>query len=214
MLAVIVNTLAIVLGSMIGLLFQAGIPKRVSDTMVQAMGLCTIIIGLQGVLVESHILLMILALAIGTMIGSFMDWEGHVRAWSERLLARFVGQGQAARIANAFVTGCLIMNVGAMVIVGPLQAGLLGDYDIMGIGVMASAIMTLLIQGGIEIFATSLVVILSDQMIGEISCVGSLIIVAVGINMMKLKELNVLNFVPALFVAPILVALGNYLGLL
>lgn len=232
MLAVIVNTIAIVLGSMIGLLFQAGIPKRVSDTMVQAMGLCTIIIGLQGVLVESHILLMILALAIGTMIGSFMDWEGHVRTWSERLLAHFVGQGQAARIANAFVTGCLIMNVGAMVIVGPLQAGLLGDYDmlytksmldfviaimltaLMGIGVMASAIMTLLIQGGIEIFATSLVAILSDQMIGEISCVGSLIIVAVGINMMKLKELNVLNFVPALFVAPILVALGNYLGLL
>lgn len=85
---------------------------------------------------------------------------------------------------------------------------------VMGIGVMASAIMTLLIQGGLEIFATSLVVILSDQMIGEISCVGSLIIVAVGINMMKLKELNVLNFVPALFVAPILVALGNYLGLL
>lgn len=75
MLAVIVNTIAIVLGSLIGLFFQAGIPKRVSDAMVQAMGLCTIIIGLQGVLVESHILLMILALAIGTMTGSFMDWE-------------------------------------------------------------------------------------------------------------------------------------------
>lgn len=232
MIAVLINTIAIIIGSFLGLLFRAGIPQRVSDTMVQGLGLCTILIGLQGALREGHVLVTILSIAIGILWGSYSDWDGHVSAWSERLMARFVGQGQAAKVANAFVTGCLIMNVGAMVIVGPLQAGMLGSYDmlytkslldfviaimltaVMGIGVMASAIVTFLFQGAIELFASSIASVLSDQMIQEIACVGNLIIVAVGINMMKIKDIKVLNFVPALLVAPILVWLGTLLGCL
>ena len=216
MFAVIVNTLAIILGTTMGLLLRRGIPKHISEAIMRALGLCTVVIGVQGAVAEERILLM------GVLIGEWQDLEGRVNRFTERITSRYAGQGAGAKIANAFVTSCLIMNVGAMVIVGSLNAGLSADFTLlytkslldlvsgtimgaaMGVGVMGSALFTLVFQGGIVLFAESLAPFISPELIKEISCTGSLLIVAIGLNMLELTKLKVINYLPALAMVPVL----------
>ena len=115
-----------------------------------------------------HILILIVSVVIGILIGEWGDWDGHVNRWAEKVPSRYTKSGDAAGIANAFITSCLIMNVGAMVIVGSLAAGLAEDYTMlytkslldfvsgimlsaaMGIGVMGSAVFILVFQGALS----------------------------------------------------------------
>lgn len=140
--------------------------------------------------------------------------------WAEKVTVACTKSGDAAGIANAFVTSCLIMNVGAMVIVGSLVAGLAEDYTMlytkslldfvsgimlsaaMGIGVMGSAVFTLIFQGGIVLLAQYIAPFCSPLLIEELSHTGSLLILAIGLNMIGLTKFKVLNYVPALLVIP------------
>ena len=133
MFAVIVNTVAIILGSALGLCLSRGLPKSLTDALMEALGLCTILIGIQGAIKEENILLLIVAIVVGVLIGEAIDLDGKVNRFAERVTRRFNKEGttDSARIANAFVTSCLIMNVGAMVIVGSLDAGLRADYTML-----------------------------------------------------------------------------------
>ena len=207
---------------LIGLLLRKGIPKHISDVIMEALGLCTVVIGIQGAIVEKNILLLIVAAVVGVFIGELCDVDGRINRGAARLTARFAGAGEAAKMANAFVTSCLIMNVGAMVIVGSLNAGLRADFAMlytkslldfvsgimftatMGIGVLGSAIFTFVFQGGVVLLAEYIAPLLSDGMIEEISSTGSLLILGIGLNMLNLTKIKVLNYLPALLVAPVL----------
>ena len=222
MVAVFINTAAIIIGSLIGLLLRRGMPEAISDAVMKALGLCTVIIGVQGAVAESDVILMIVSCVIGVTVGTAMDWEGHVNRFTERVRSRYVGEGEGGRIANAFVTSCLIMNVGAMVIVGSLNAGLSADYNMlytksmldfvsgiimgsaMGIGVMGSALFTLIFQGAIVLMAESIAPFVSEDVIIHVSAVGSLLILAIGLNMLELTKFKVINYLPALIIVPIL----------
>ncbi|MBO6259135.1 MAG: DUF554 domain-containing protein [Succinivibrio sp.] len=222
MFAVIINTIAIILGSIIGLVIKQGIPKRLSESMLQGLGLCTVIIGVQGAIQTSNILVMIVSIAVGLAIGECCRLDDRVNHSTQRLLARVTrGRGSAAKITEAFVTSCLIMNVGAMVIVGSLDAGLVGNYTMlytkslldfisgimlaatMGAGVLGSALFTLLFQGTIVLFAEFLAPYMSDQLIAEMSVTGCALILAIGLNMLNLTKLKVINYIPALLVVPV-----------
>ena len=98
---------------------------------MQALGICTVVIGAQGAVAEPNILIMIVSAVIGVFIGEWLDLDGRINRFTERLTSRFAGEGEGARIANAFITSCLIMNVGAMVIVGSLNAGLRADFAML-----------------------------------------------------------------------------------
>ena len=218
----IANTAAIIIGSLIGLLLRRGMPEAISDAVMKALGLCTVIIGVQGAVAESDVILMIVSCVIGVTVGTAMDWEGHVNRFTEHVTSRYVGEGEGGRIANAFVTSCLIMNVGAMVIVGSLNAGLSADYNMlytksmldfvsgiimgsaMGIGVMGSALFTLIFQGAIVLMAESIAPFVSEDVIIHVSAVGSLLILAIGLNMLELTKFKVINYLPALIIVPIL----------
>lgn len=231
MFAVIVNTVAIIVGAAIGLTLRKGIPTHISDTIMQALGLCTIVIGVQGAVVEPNILIMIISCVVGVFIGEVMDWDGHINRFTEHLTAKYAGEGEASKIANAFVTSCLIMNVGAMVIVGSLDAGLRGNFDMlytkstldfvagimmaaaMGVGVMGSAVFTLIFQGAIVLLAQYIAPFMSDALITEMSCTGCLLIIAIGLNMVKITNIKVLNYLPALIVVPIVLGVMHVLGL-
>lgn len=220
MFAVIVNTLAIAIASLIGLCLRRGMTKNITDAVMQALGICTVLIGIQGAVSEKHVLLLIISVVIGVIIGEWGDWDGHVNRWAEKVTVACTKSGDAAGIANAFVTSCLIMNVGAMVIVGSLAAGLAEDYTMlytkslldfvsgimlsaaMGIGVMGSAAFTLIFQGGIVLLAQYIAPFCSPLLIEELSHTGSLLILAVGLNMIGLTKFKVLNYVPALLVIP------------
>ena len=119
MFAVIVNTITILIGASIGLLLRKGLPESISDAMMKGLGLCTIIIGIQGMIEEEYILVLILSTIAGIVIGELLDIDGRINRGAERLTSRFAGAGEGAKIAQAFVTSCLIMNVGAMTIVVP-----------------------------------------------------------------------------------------------
>lgn len=220
MFAVIVNTLAIAIASLIGLCLRRGMTKNITDAVMQALGICTVLIGIQGAVSEKHVLLLIISVVIGVIIGEWGDWDGHVNRWAEKVTVACTKSGDAAGIANAFVTSCLIMNVGAMVIVGSLAAGLAEDYTMlytkslldfvsgimlsaaMGIGVMGSAVFTLIFQGGIVLLAQYIAPFCSPLLIEELSHTGSLLILAIGLNMIGLTKFKVLNYVSALLVIP------------
>ena len=230
MFAVIVNTITILIGSSIGLLLRKGLPGSISDAMMKGLGLCTIFIGIQGMIEEEYILVLILSTIVGIVIGELLDVDGHINRAAERLTSRFSGKGEGAKIAQAFVTSCLIMNVGAMTIVGSLDAGLRGAYSMlytkslldmiagipmaaaMGVGVMGSALFTLMFQGGIVLLAEFIAPYLSDALITELVCTGSLMILALGLNMLDLTKLKVLNFLPGLLAVPFVVKLMQCLG--
>ena len=221
MFAVIINTIAIIIGSAIGLLLKRGISANISENMLKALGLCTMIIGVQGAIVTGNILILIISVAGGVLIGESCDLEGKVNRFTEGLLSRHTRKaGQAAHIAEAFVSSCLIMNVGAMVIVGSLDAGLRENYTMlytkslldfisaimlsatMGAGVMGSAVFTLFFQGGIVIFAEFLAPYLSERLITELSATGCAIILAIGLNMIGLTRFKLIIYIPALAVVP------------
>ena len=221
--AVIVNAAAIIFGATIGLLLKKGIPENVSQAIMEALGVCTLVIGIQGTIAEPEILIMISSVVIGVLLGEIFDLDGRINRFTEKITSR------CAKIANAFVTSCLIMNVGAMVIVGSLNAGLREDYAmlytkslldfvagimmaaVMGVGVMGSGIFTLLFQGAIVILAEYIAPFLSDQIVTEISCTGSLLILALGLNMIGLTKIKVLNYLPALIIVPLAVWAGKLL---
>lgn len=231
MFAVIVNTVAIVAGSLIGFSLRSGLPKGLTDALMQGLGLCTVVIGVQGAIQESNILVMIISVVVGLLIGESLDADGHVNRFTTRLMSRFArGKGDAGKLVNAFITSCLIMNVGAMVIVGSLDAGLRGEFSMlytkslldfiagimmtaaMGIGVMGSALFTLVFQGGIVLMAELIAPFMSDYLIQEMSCTGCLIILGLGLNMLELTKLRIINYLPALAAAPLVAKLAQLLN--
>jgi len=230
MFAVIINTIAILIGTGIGLILRKGLPESMSSAMMKGLGLCTVIIGLQGTMQEKNILVLILSTVIGIVIGEWLDVDGRVNRSAESLTSRFTGSGEGAKIAQAFVTSCLIMNVGAMTIVGSLDAGLRGAYSMlytkslldliagipmaaaMGVGVLGSALFTLLFQGGIVLLAEFIAPYLSELLIDELVCTGSLMILALGLNMLELTKLKVLNYLPGLLAVPFVLKLMQAIG--
>lgn len=232
MFAVLVNTIGIILGSLAGCCFRRGISKEMNYVLMQALGLCAVVIGIQGAIKEDNILIMIISAVTGVFIGQYVDADGLVNKFTARIMSRFAkGEGDTAKLVNAFATSCLIMNVGAMVIVGSLDAGLREDYTMlytkslldtiagvmmtaaMGIGVMGSAFFTLFFQGGIVLLAEQVAPYLSDYVIQEISCTGCLIILALGTNMLELTNIKVINYLPALVMVPLVIKLMNAIGL-
>ena len=230
MFAVIINVFAIVFGCMIGLILKRGIPESVSDSLMKGLGLCTIVIGLQGAIKEQDIIFLIIAVILGIFIGELGDCDHKVNHFVENILSKIHSTGNSQKIAEAFVTSCLIMNVGAMVIVGSINAGLSNDYTILytkslldfisgimlgatlGIGVMGSAVFTLIFQGAIVIFSAYIAPYLSEDLIAEMNSTGCLMILAIGLNMLHLTELKVINFLPGLLVVPVLFVIKNLVG--
>ena len=229
MFAVVVNAFAIILGCTIGLFLKRGISESMSDALMKGLGLCTIVIGLQGALKEQDIIVLIVSVISGIFIGELGDCDNKVNNFIQKLLSRLHATGNSQKIAEAFVTSCLVMNVGAMVIVGSINAGLSSDYAMLytkslldfisgimlgatlGIGVMGSAIFTFIFQGAIVLFSAYIAPYLSGNLISEINCTGCLMILAIGLNMLKLTQLKVINFLPGLLVVPVLLIIKDCL---
>lgn len=231
MFAVLVNTFAIVAGALLGLCIRKGISEKLSDEVLKALGLCTLVIGIQGALKTSNILILILSIGFGLLAGEILKLEDKVNSGTDRLLKRCAKGGNSSKITEAFITSCLIMNVGAMVIVGSLEAGLRGDYSMlytkslldfiagimmaaaMGAGVLGSALFTLLFQGSIVICSSYLAPYLSNALIDELSATGCVLIIALGFNMTKIASFKVINYLPSLLLVPVFFKLLNLLGL-
>lgn len=222
MIGTLVNAAAIVAGALLGLLVRKGLPERVKEALMGGMGLCVILIGLQGALGTKSMMMVILSVVLGGLIGALLKIEARLNGLGQRLEKRFAG-AEKGSISKGFVTASLTFCVGAMAIVGSMDSGLRGDHSTLfakavldgvisvifasalGPGVMLSALAVLIYQGAIALLAQSIAPLLTDRVIAEMSAVGGLLIVGVGLNMLRQKRLPVGDLLPAVFLPLLLV---------
>lgn len=229
MLGVIVNTIAVLVGSLAGLLFKKGIPEKIAGAIMKAIGLCTIYIGVSGTLKGENTLVLILSMVFGTAVGTLLNLDGQITRLADFVERRFKKENGQVSLAEGFVTASLLFCIGAMTIVGSLNAGLRGDYEMLftkslldlisacmlsvtlGFGVMCSAPFVLVFQGAIVLLAQFLAPILTTACIAEVTCAGSLMILALGLNLIGLTKFKVANYLPALVFVPLFVWLLGFL---
>ncbi len=223
MLGTIVNTVAVIIGASIGMVLKKGIPDKLSDTMMKGLGLCTLYLGISGSLDGKNSLILIISIVIGALIGEGIDLDAKLNQLGNWLENKFKSkEGGKVSIAEGFVSASLLFCVGAMTIVGSLQSGLQGNHEMlfnksmldfvaaiifassMGIGVMLSAAFVLVYQGAITLLAQWVAPVLSDVVIAEMNCVGSVIIIGIALNLLGITKLKVMNYVPAIFIPIIL----------
>lgn len=210
----IINAIAIIVGGALGLLFRKGFPERISQTTLQVLGLFTLVVGLGMAIQGQQLIMVLISLALGAGLGEWLDIEGRLDRfgnWLERRL--HVTEGSPAK---GFIYASLLFCVGSMAIVGSITDGLKGDYSIlvtkammdgiisipfaasMGFGVLGSALPILLYQGSLTLLASKVQSFFTPVMIRELTSVGGVIIIGIGVNILGLQKIRVGNFIPAL----------------
>ena len=219
MIGTLINAVAIVIGSLVGLFLRKGIKEEMSKSIMQGLGLCVMIIGLQGAIATENILLMIVSVALGGFIGNTLNIDKQMQklgSYAQRKLSR--GENNNNNFAQGFVTASLVFCIGAMAVVGALDSGIRNDHSTLivkslldgiaaivfastfGIGVMLSAIPVLIYQGSIALLGVVIAPYLSEVLIKEISAIGGLLILAIGLNMALDKDIKVANFLPSILI--------------
>lgn len=217
MIGTLINAAAVIVGSLLGLLLRKGIPQQLKDTLISGMGLCVILIGVQGALGTGNVMLVILSIVIGGCIGVALQIEKRLDHLGQKLQKRF-SHGEDDNFGKGFVIASLMYCVGAMAIVGSLDSGLRGDHSTliaksildgvnsiilastMGPGVMLSAVAILIYQGGISLLAQFVAPILTDRAVTEMSAVGGVLIMGIGLNMIRKEHIPVGDLLPAILV--------------
>lgn len=221
MLGVIVNTLTVIVGSLIGLIFRKGLPKKITDAVMLGIGLCTIYIAVSGLIKGENALIAIISTALGAVIGALLDLDRLLEKLGEAVTSRFKrGDGEGG-VAQGFVTASLLFCCGAMTIVGSINSGLTGDNQMiftkstldlvssmmlsatLGIGVLLSSVFVFVFQGALVLSSGLLAPILNEAVIAEVTCVGSILILALGLNIIGVTKIKVANYLPAIFLVPL-----------
>ncbi len=226
MLGVIINCITVIIGSIVGMLFKNLIPKKVTDGIMVGIGLCTVYIGVDGALKGENTLILILSMALGAAIGFILDIDGKINTFAEFVTRRFK-KDDGVNTAEGFVTACLIFCVGAMTLVGSIQAGVNGDNTMLitkamldlisslalastfGVGVLLSTLFVFAFQGGLVLISSFAGNFLTLSMQNEMICVGSVMIIGLGLNIIGVSKIKVANFIPAMFIAPAITPLLN-----
>jgi hypothetical protein len=215
LLGTIVNAAAIIFGAILGNLLKSGFPERLKATLMQAISLAVILIGLSMALKTQNVMVVTLSIVIGGVIGELLRIEDWLNSLGLKLEQRFGGDN--GNFAKAFVSASLIYCVGAMAIMGSLESGLTGLDGVssivfassMGIGVAFSALPVFLYQGSITMAAAFIKPFLTDAIICEMTATGGLLIFGIGVNMLTggKVQIKVGNLLPAIFVAGLMVVL-------
>lgn len=216
MLGTIVNALAIIVGGLIGLLFGKGIADKYKQTILQGVALSVILVGWKSALAADQLLIVIVSMVAGATIGEGLNIEGRLERLGLWLEAR-VSAGPGSSLARGFVTASLVFCVGSMAIVGSLESGLTGNHQTlfaksildgvisivfastMGVGVLFSSAAVFLYQGLITLAAVFLKPLLAAATVAQMTAVGGLLIVAIGLNMLGMVKIRVGNLLPAIF---------------
>jgi len=220
---VIVNSVAVGFGSLLGVFFKDKFSKKIMDTIMSGMGLCVLYIGISGSLKGQNILVAIGSIALGAIIGELIDIDDRLRKFGIAMETKFKSNtGEKESLVDGFLNSTMVICVGAMAIVGSLQSGLANNHEIlyakafidlfvvlamaatMGIGVFFSSFLILFYEGAIALFAQTLSPFLSVVVIDEITCVGSLVIMAIGFNLLGITKIRVANLSLAPFL-PIII---------
>lgn len=216
MLGTIVNAVAIVIGGVVGTVFGNKFSDRYNEIITQAISLSVVLVGLLGAIKTENILLLIISMALGSLIGEFINIEKHLNNFGESIQEKFSSSGH--NIAEGYVMATLIFCVGSMAILGSIESGIKNDHTTLfaksildgvfsvvfasslGIGVAFSAVSVFIYQGAITLLASQASEILTPAAITELSAVGGLLIMTIGLNTLKVTKIRVGNMLPAVFI--------------
>lgn len=215
MVGVLVNVATVLIGGTIGLFLKHGLNEKVKKVVMQAIGLSTIVIGVGSAILTESMLLLILSLVVGGVIGALLKIEDNLEKLGKTIEDRFSSEGG---FAKGFVTCTLLYCVGAMTIVGSLEAGINGDNTTLfiksildgvtaiiftatlGYGVLFSSVSILIIQGSIVLLGKQIEPFLTEQIINEVSAVGGVLILGIGFNLLEIKKIQVGDLLPAILI--------------
>ncbi len=220
MIAVFVNIAAVLVGSMLGILFRNRLKESLQNALMKALALCTVVIGVSSAIQTQELLCVILSLVFGTVLGELLRIDDGIEHAGDAIKTKlFRGGGGNSRFTEGFVSACILFCIGSMTIVGSLEAGINHNYSIiyaksaldfvsstafaaaMGLGVPCSALFILAFQGGLTLLAGLVGPALSTDVVREMSAVGGTILIGMAVNMLGLgkERIKVSNMLPAIF---------------
>lgn len=232
----ILNVVAILVGGIIGLVFSRAISPRYQETLMQAIGVCVIFVGIGGAvegmmtvtadrLQSGGTMMIVISYAVGSLVGEWINLEQRIEQFGSWLKVK-TGNAKEKRFVDAFVTASLTVCIGAMAIVGSIQDGLSGDYSTlalkaildmviicvmsasMGRGCLFSALPVGILQGTVTLLARAIQPIMTDAALTNLSLTGSILIFCVGVNLLWEKKLKVANMLPSIVVAVLCAFVG------
>ena len=230
MVGVIINVAAVLAGGTLGLLLGGRVPQRLRETIMQGLALCILLIGAQGALETANVLAVIVCMVAGGLLGEALDIEKRLESLGALAERKFAHGGQNGRFAQGFITASLLFCVGAMAVVGSLNAGLTGDNSTLiakaaldlvtavffaaalGPGVLLAAAAVLVYQGAIALMAGWLAPVLTDAIVTEMSAVGGLLIMGLSFNMLGMAKIRAGNLLPAIFLPLLYFPIANWIG--
>lgn len=219
---------AVLVGGTLGMLLGARLPQRVRDTVVAGLGLFTMAFGFQMFLKTNNPLVVLGGILIGAVVGELLRLEDGLKALGSWLERRFspVGGGDQGRFVRGFLTASIVFCVGPMTILGSVQDGLTGNFQVLavksvldgfaalafasslGIGVLFSLPVILVYQGGLTLLAAQVQAVVTEAMMAEMSAAGGVILLGIAISsLLEIRPLRPANFLPALIIAPLITAL-------
>ncbi|MGB3209443.1 MAG: DUF554 domain-containing protein [Desulforhopalus sp.] len=229
MLGTIVNSLAIVAGSLLGLFFSRGIADNYKEIILSGVGLSVVLIGIKNALVSDNLMVVIFSVIIGAVLGEGLRIEKKLAGFGAFLERKVSAKStDSSSFARGFVTASLVFCVGSMAIIGSLESGLTGNHQTlfaksildgvtsivfastMGLGVMFSGMAVLIYQGIITLAAGFMKNFLVPETIAQMTSVGGLLIMAIGLNMLKITTIRVGNLLPAIFIPLVYFALRQF----
>jgi len=225
MIGTLTNVAAIIVGSTIGTLIRSRLPQKYIDTAFQCAGLITIVIGISMALKSDNIVLIVISLIVGAIIGVALNLDGNTEKAANYLLKKFAKKTPNSQATNTsrlavegFITASVLFCTGSMAILGAFEDGMgqtpnllytksvldgfasLAFASSFGIFVAFSAIPVLIYQGALTLLTVYVMQFMSDAMIADLTAVGGILLLALGINIMRIKEIKVINLLPALLV--------------
>lgn len=234
----LLNTVAVAIGSLLGLALGNRFPPRIHSSIVAGLGLITLLVGISNAQRSGNLIIPLLSLIAGIVIGEALNlerWLERFADWLRRVSSRGREQGDEARarFINGFITASLVFCVGPLTFVGSIQDGMglaagfqqiaiksmLDFFAAMafaaafGPGVFFTVITVLVLQGGLSLLGMLIGDVMSAAMIAEMTAVGGVILLGLSLNILEIKRLRVVNYLPALLIAPLLVALAEALGI-
>jgi hypothetical protein len=230
-----INVAAILVGGALGLLFGARLPERVRQTVIAGLGLFVAAIGVQMAVKMKQPLIVLGGLLIGGILGEWWRIEDGLRrlgAWLEIRFTNGSSEEKSSRFIRGFLTASLVYCIGPLAILGSIQDGLTGDYSLLaiksvldgfaslafasslGVGVLFSSLVILVYQGSLSLLAAQAQAVITPAMTNEMTAVGGILLVGIAIsNLLEIKPIRVGNFLPALVVVPLIIAILAAFGI-
>ncbi len=235
MIGTLLNMFTVLIGGTIGLLVGARLPERVRQTVIAGLGLFTAAIGFQMFLDSKNPIIVLTSLLVGGILGEWLRIEDGLRnlgGFFERKFMKNHQNQQGSRFIHGFLTASLVFCVGPMTILGAIQDGLTGDYSLLaiksvldgfaamafasllGVGVLFSTVVIFVYQGGISLLAAQAQTLTTPAMMNEMNAAGGVLLIGIAISsLLEIKSIRVGNFLPALLIAPLIVAILTALNI-